>query len=336
MEQRGVEKKNMSLQRFSSSDIPERERIAFFRDVYSVVEQVDIEPANDAPLVVDAAVRKLDEVTVVSASCSPCVSRRTDRHLVDGKDDLVLCVVMSGAIVRSRNGGAPTLLTAGDAYLGTSGISTEHRFGTTSTFLDIAIPRARLQLLLRNPARVLAMDKLPPCPELSLLTHYARTLVADEFEALRPATTTSCARHIVDLVAVAAGASRDAEEHVSRGSLRQVRWSALKSDIEANLARPELSLEWLARRHGISPRYVRDLFASAGTSFTEFVLNARLDHARRLLCSATRAHRGISGIAFESGFSDLSYFNRTFRRRFGVTPSEMRHSAACGEHVSSS
>jgi AraC-like DNA-binding protein len=32
----------------------------------------------------------------------------------------------------------------------------------------------------------------------------------------------------------------------------------------------------------------------------------------------------ISTIAFEAGFGDLSHFNRTFRRRFGMTPSEVR------------
>jgi AraC-like DNA-binding protein len=32
----------------------------------------------------------------------------------------------------------------------------------------------------------------------------------------------------------------------------------------------------------------------------------------------------ISAIAFDSGFSDLSHFNRTFRRRSGMTPSEVR------------
>jgi AraC-like DNA-binding protein len=34
--------------------------------------------------------------------------------------------------------------------------------------------------------------------------------------------------------------------------------------------------------------------------------------------------RRISDIAFDSGFNDLSYFNRCFRRRFGLTPSAAR------------
>jgi AraC-like DNA-binding protein len=33
----------------------------------------------------------------------------------------------------------------------------------------------------------------------------------------------------------------------------------------------------------------------------------------------------ITAIAFDAGFGDLSYFNRTFRRRYGATPSDIRN-----------
>ncbi|WFU43778.1 AraC family transcriptional regulator [Bradyrhizobium sp. CB82] len=36
----------------------------------------------------------------------------------------------------------------------------------------------------------------------------------------------------------------------------------------------------------------------------------------------------ISAIAFECGFSELSYFNRTFQRAYDATPSDIRHAAA--------
>jgi AraC-like DNA-binding protein len=32
----------------------------------------------------------------------------------------------------------------------------------------------------------------------------------------------------------------------------------------------------------------------------------------------------ITAVAHESGFGDISYFNRAFRRRYGVAPSEVR------------
>jgi AraC-like DNA-binding protein len=42
------------------------------------------------------------------------------------------------------------------------------------------------------------------------------------------------------------------------------------------------------------------------------------------------AERTISAIAYESGFGDLSHFNRAFRRRYGESPTDVRSAALCG------
>ena len=39
------------------------------------------------------------------------------------------------------------------------------------------------------------------------------------------------------------------------------------------------------------------------------------------------AHLNIGQIAHESGFGDVSYFNRAFRRHFGATRSDVREAA---------
>jgi AraC-like DNA-binding protein len=51
-------------------------------------------------------------------------------------------------------------------------------------------------------------------------------------------------------------------------------------------------------------------------------LELRLRKAADLLARASE--RRISDIAFDCGFNDLSYFNRCFRRRFGLTPTAAR------------
>jgi AraC-like DNA-binding protein len=66
------------------------------------------------------------------------------------------------------------------------------------------------------------------------------------------------------------------------------------------------------------------LFESEDTSMTEFVLEERLKRARTLLLDPRFAARRIAEIAYEVGFNDVSHFNRTFRRRFGRTPGELR------------
>jgi len=78
----------------------------------------------------------------------------------------------------------------------------------------------------------------------------------------------------------------------------------------------------------VTPRYIHKLFAGEGTTFSELVLGRRLAHVHRLLSDPRHAKRAVSSIAFEVGFGDLSYFNRSFRRCYGATPSEVRNSAA--------
>ena len=71
-------------------------------------------------------------------------------------------------------------------------------------------------------------------------------------------------------------------------------------------------------------RYLQRLFEADGITFTEFVLSARLARVYRMLNDRRFAKHAINAIAFDAGFSHLSHFNRTFRRRYGTAPSDMR------------
>ncbi len=56
-------------------------------------------------------------------------------------------------------------------------------------------------------------------------------------------------------------------------------------------------------------------------SFIEYLNNYRLTMASRLLISSTSS---IIAISMESGFDNLSYFNRLFKKKYEMTPSEFR------------
>jgi AraC-like DNA-binding protein len=132
------------------------------------------------------------------------------------------------------------------------------------------------------------------------------------------------ATHIHDLCALAIGATRDAAE-VARGrGLRAARLREIKADIVRNLRREDVSVNALAVRHRMTPRYIQRLFESEGTTLSRFVLGQRLVQAYRMLTDPRHAHRAIGMIAYDVGFGDLSTFNREFRRRFDVTPSDVR------------
>jgi AraC-like DNA-binding protein len=109
--------------------------------------------------------------------------------------------------------------------------------------------------------------------------------------------------------------------------IRAARLHAIKSDILENLRQRSFSIHGVASRHGITVNYVRQLFAAEGITFTEFVLQKRLAAADLMLRDPRYADRSISAVAFEVGFGDLPNFNRAFRRRYGMKPSDVREKA---------
>jgi AraC-like DNA-binding protein len=80
----------------------------------------------------------------------------------------------------------------------------------------------------------------------------------------------------------------------------------------------------------MSPRYVQMLFEETGTTFSDFVLERRLDAARRMLASPRYSTWTITAIALEAGLGDLSHFNRRIKRCYRMTPTDMRRENEAG------
>lgn len=141
------------------------------------------------------------------------------------------------------------------------------------------------------------------------------------------------AQHILDLVGLCLGVDKDATHLATHRGRAAARLDAIKADLVRDIARSQLGLAAVAARHGLSARYVQHLFERAGTSFTSFVLEQRLRLAYRLLRDPSHHWRKVSDIACAAGFSDISYFNRAFKARFGATPRDVRATAVhehCG------
>ena len=86
--------------------------------------------------------------------------------------------------------------------------------------------------------------------------------------------------------------------------------------------RQALRLEEIAAVAGMRPEsFCRFFKRHMGLTFTQYLNEVRLESAARLLASSGRK---ILEVGAEAGYSNLSYFNRRFRQRFGLTPQEFR------------
>lgn len=86
--------------------------------------------------------------------------------------------------------------------------------------------------------------------------------------------------------------------------------------------REPLSHARLAAAAGLSPSaFSRAFKKTTRLTFSQFLNRVRLGHAARLL---QETDDGIAAIAFESGFENLSNFNRRFRERHRCSPKAYR------------
>ena len=73
---------------------------------------------------------------------------------------------------------------------------------------------------------------------------------------------------------------------------------------------------------GYTPNYFNSCFrAQMGIPFGEYLRNMRLNYAENLLRASELP---VTEIAFESGFSSLAHFSRSFREKYGCAPQEYR------------
>lgn len=109
--------------------------------------------------------------------------------------------------------------------------------------------------------------------------------------------------------------------------VRAARLTELLGVIQNQSHDPSLSAITLAQKLGVTSRYVHLLMQDTGRSFAGHVLLRRLEAAATMLRDPSYQARKISEIAQLAGFTDVSYFSRAFRQRFGTTPTEMRSRA---------
>ena len=133
-----------------------------------------------------------------------------------------------------------------------------------------------------------------------------------------PALARANAEYVIDLVVMMLERRAEDAEATLKRSQPEMRYRSILVEIERDLGDPKLSGKTIAARIGITERYLQQLMETHGETFSHFVLRQRLDKAAATLIS--RRNLRIAEVAFLCGFSDLSYFNRSFRKRFGETP----------------
>jgi AraC-like DNA-binding protein len=247
---------------------------------------------------------------------------RTRSLLSDGSDDFVLVTASAGKVLSVQGGHTNELQSSQMCLLALDHVG-ETALNSGSRYTALRIPRRELLGICRETE-----DRL--FRPLTANPHIREAVVG--YFALCMATAPSLdavaqnvmARHMTELVGLLIETASGRPPPAIHSGYTAARLQLIKAQILRRLNDATLTIGSVAKRANVSPKQIQRLFGATGTTFSEFVLEQRLRLAWRMLSAHDEQAGKIATIAFDAGFGDVSYFNRTFRSRFGITPSECR------------
>lgn len=149
-------------------------------------------------------------------------------------------------------------------------------------------------------------------PSLSRLRQRAESFFAPEYDS-RPPEFDVLAHALEDAAAAVHDQKRSHNEVLKERIIRFV---------DHSITNPNLCVAFAAAEHGLSEDYYSRFFhEQIGETFSHYVELKRLDLAEQMLRSTGRP---VEAVATECGFGSVRTLRRAFRRRFGITPSEVR------------
>jgi AraC-like DNA-binding protein len=283
---------------------------------------LDVEQIDDIPIKATVEQHSWSAASLYFSDTNAVAASRTPDLVRDGNGDFRLLWAEGSPYQFVSNNNVEDM-NSNEAVLLFNGAVGTVRYLGTHRVTAIRIRRDRLAAAVHHledrPFRRVTSSSSP----LRLLAGYVAVL-RQEGPTTDPVGTHQVAHHLIDLVALALNPTEETCSRAAAGAVRDARLATIRADVLANLSQARLSAKTIAKRHGVTDRYVHLLFEQTGATFGRFVLDHRLKRAFGLLVDPKHSKVRISDIAASAGFSELSTFNRAFRQRFGDTPRGVR------------
>lgn len=308
-----------SIRRFTTDPLPERDRLPVWREEFGrTIVRVEVEPISDEPVHAEATLGELQEIRWMKFRGSAMRFDRTRPMAASGGDHI-------GLIVNHDNGSPLShcnrelTLDNGDAC---AVLTDEPGMIAGRGHAGLLLSRNLLASRVRNLGDTVMNRIGADTDALRLLIGYINTLPV-ELTTRSAQLQRLVVDHIYDLVALVISPDRSSDEN-GVSATAAARLELAMAYLRRHFDFPGLTISTVAADQNISARYLQRLIETTGSTFSEHLNELRLQRAFALLADTRYQRKRIAEVALRSGFSDASYFNRVFRRRFGDTPRSVR------------
>ena len=310
----------MEAEVFSTQSLNPPDQLDAWREWYSPV--FDLVPIGNIGERFSAKIRmwKFDGLAMSWTSAPAAQVLRTRRHLRRNPiDHWVISYCVRGAHSATTAGitvevpaKVPFLWSLGQDFLHErTGVDRIQFFLSRDAFRDIApLLDGALGSKLQTPLGPLLGDYM------IALERLLPQVTDNDFAGIRNAVSAMVA------AAVAPSATRIA---FARSQIDVGRKERVRQAVRRHLRTPTLDPKSLGRLVGMSRSNLYRLFEDVG-GIAHYIQHERLFEARTVL-SKPESTQSISAIAEDLCFPDASSFTRAFKRKFGCSPSDVRHTA---------
>ena len=315
---------------FSSDQLPpdldDRARFLQWRELYtSLYGGTEITRIEDIPFRARSEFMQVGDIGLLQFEGTFGRNVRTSRQAAaDPRGDFHVGLLRGRSRIAVSQSGRQMVYAPGQMTLYSAAEAFESRADGASVLVGLCIPRASLLERVANAEDLLVKPLDATRPAARHLGQYVDFLLGCEGIADDPQLVAHINATLLDLVALSLSATGDAAAIAQMRGLRTARLRQVIAEIASGFSDPAFSPGTVARKLGVTPRYLQKLLHETGASFGERVLELRLQSARGMLANRQNDHLKVSDIAGRSGFNDISHFNHCFRRRFGASPTEYR------------
>jgi AraC family transcriptional regulator, positive regulator of tynA and feaB len=310
-----------ALASFSTHTVPLRQRLDYWHS--GVLRRLDISPAADVTTPFRAKLTRLAGMgaEMLDHSGGPQqVLRSAARCRADQRDDISINFSVMASDTHVTLGETRLACRPGDMIILDSSQPAEIK-RTKHRSISLFIPRALVHAVCPEPARLAGRLLRPQGIGGILRSHLQAAMDRAPYLS---APQRALAMQVAVQMALAALGGEVAAPDGAAAVLDTGLYHAAKAYIARECTDSELTPLRVAAHLQCSRATLYRVFAAQGEAVSACIWASRVAHARRLLVSPRHLHLQIGEIAFRSGFSDHSNFDRMFKRAYGMKPGDAR------------